>query len=298
MATITSATLMDRAVAAGGTLWERRNMSRVYLNRAELTALGADEILSVTRVWIDSTGVHAKSEAYGSDLVREALADLAERLGRVDADGSEVEQQRSDNPTPTYRDGRARRVEQLRAKADRLAAASDALADEATTMADAIPFGQPILVGHHSEGRDRRYRDRIGAKMGRAVAAEREAREATRKADQIEADALGSIYDDDPDAIARLTRKLAILEDRRDRIKRYNVTARRALKADPASTHGDISILTASDVDPHAKAWALDLVDGLRFQPARFGGVMPSYVASNLGGVITATRKRIARLSR
>ncbi len=28
-------------------------------------------------------------------------------------------------------------------------------------MAQAIPFGQPILVGHHSEKRDRRYRGRI-----------------------------------------------------------------------------------------------------------------------------------------
>ena len=31
----------------------------------------------------------------------------------------------------------------------------------AHTMADGIPFGQPILVGHHSEQRDRNYRERI-----------------------------------------------------------------------------------------------------------------------------------------
>ena len=37
-------------------------------------------------------------------------------------------------------------------------------------MASAIPFGQPILVGHHSEGRDRRYRDRIHNTFGKAFA--------------------------------------------------------------------------------------------------------------------------------
>lgn len=36
--------------------------------------------------------------------------------------------------------------------------------EQAHRMAGVIPFGQPILVGHHSERRDRAYRDRIRQK--------------------------------------------------------------------------------------------------------------------------------------
>lgn len=42
---------------------------------------------------------------------------------------------------------------------------SDKLLKTASDMADIIPLGQPILVGHHSEGRDRRYRSRIQSKF-------------------------------------------------------------------------------------------------------------------------------------
>lgn len=38
---------------------------------------------------------------------------------------------------------------------------SQTLYGQAREMAEGIPFGQPILVGHHSEKRDRNYRERI-----------------------------------------------------------------------------------------------------------------------------------------
>ncbi len=38
-----------------------------------------------------------------------------------------------------------------------------------TAIADAIPFGQPILIGHHSEGRHRKAIERIDNGMRRAV---------------------------------------------------------------------------------------------------------------------------------
>jgi hypothetical protein len=43
--------------------------------------------------------------------------------------------------------------------------------ETAHRMADVIPFGQPILVGHHSEGRDRRYRERIRNNFAKAFEA-------------------------------------------------------------------------------------------------------------------------------
>lgn len=38
--------------------------------------------------------------------------------------------------------------------------------EQARSMASVIPFGQPILIGHHSERRDRAYRGRIHSKLG------------------------------------------------------------------------------------------------------------------------------------
>jgi hypothetical protein len=52
--------------------------------------------------------------------------------------------------------------ERRRSEADSTMAAID-------RIADAIPFGQPILVGHHSERRAREDRERIHDGMGRAI---------------------------------------------------------------------------------------------------------------------------------
>lgn len=63
----------------------------------------------------------------------------------------------------------ASRVERFGELATKAEAKSDQLFNEAQKMADIIPLGQPILVGHYSEGRDRRYRDRIHNKFGKGV---------------------------------------------------------------------------------------------------------------------------------
>jgi hypothetical protein len=62
-------------------------------------------------------------------------------------------------------EGRAARAE---ARAGNAAAKSDQLFDRAKKMASVIPFGQPILVGHHSEKGDRNCRDKIHNTFGKA----------------------------------------------------------------------------------------------------------------------------------
>lgn len=62
------------------------------------------------------------------------------------------------------------RAERLQERACRAANTSQGLRDEAKRRRDAIPFGQPILVGHHSKGRDRRFRDRTHRMEGKAIA--------------------------------------------------------------------------------------------------------------------------------
>ena len=55
----------------------------------------------------------------------------------------------------------------------------------ARSMASVIPFGQPILVGHHSEGRDRRYRARIDNNFRKAFEEKTRADELRRRAESI-----------------------------------------------------------------------------------------------------------------
>ena len=69
----------------------------------------------------------------------------------------------------TRRERRERKVEKRGEWAGKARERSDAAFGAAGKMAEAIPFGQPILVGHHSEKRDRRYRGRMHAKMDKEV---------------------------------------------------------------------------------------------------------------------------------
>lgn len=65
-----------------------------------------------------------------------------------------------------YEQRRQDRIDRLRERAEKKGAESDALVEAGMSALRAIPFGQPILVGHHSESRDRSYRARAGRRCG------------------------------------------------------------------------------------------------------------------------------------
>ena len=92
----------------------------------------------------------------------------------------------------------------------------------ALDMASVIPFGQPILVGHHSEKRDRNYRGRIDGKFRKAAEHGEMAKEHRSKADGIEAQLDGSIFSDDENAVEALRAKIATLEAQQVEGKRAN----------------------------------------------------------------------------
>lgn len=75
------------------------------------------------------------------------------------------------------------RVERAEGRAQNAEQRSDQLFDKAKEMASVIPFGQPILVGHHSEKRDRNYRDRIHNTFGKAFKEQEKADYYSRKAE-------------------------------------------------------------------------------------------------------------------
>jgi Domain of unknown function (DUF3560) len=79
------------------------------------------------------------------------------------------------------------RTERLSERSERRGTEANAAYARAHQMAEAIPFGQPILVGHHSEGRDRNYRAKIERTFGRAFEGMAEAERLQGRAEAAEA---------------------------------------------------------------------------------------------------------------
>lgn len=179
------------------------------------------------------------------------------------------------------RDCRQARADRLREWAGKREAKAEAAEAAACALADSIPIGQPILIGHHSEGRARRDQARIVHGMIRAKEDAATAQDMTRRAATIEGQLAESIYSDDDDAIPRLLAKVADLEAERARIKAYNATAR-------AGTP-DVTLLTERE--------RRSLLGALKYGPGSKNGTFPSYHLSNLSGRISTTRARIARLT-
>src|ERR1700690_2275231 len=127
---------------------------------------------------------------------------------------------------------RQARYDRLIAAAERAAVQGESLRNQAHAMAEVIPFGQPILVGHYSEGRDRRYRSRIENKFRKGFELYERAQELKERAASAEHN--DAIYSDDPSAVDQLTAKIAKLEADQALWKAIN-KAHAAFLKDPAS---------------------------------------------------------------
>lgn len=87
----------------------------------------------------------------------------------------------------------------------------------------AIPFGQPILIGHHSERRDRSYRSKAVGLIEKGFRTNDVANYYEEKAEAV---GTAGISSDDPDALAKLKTKLEGLEARHASIKKAGATMR------------------------------------------------------------------------
>ena len=147
----------------------------------------------------------------------------------------------------SYERKQAARRARLEARAEAAAKASAAAYNQAHSMAEAIPFGQPILIGHHSEMRDRTYRGKIHNKFGQAFGLADKAKHYEQKAASV---GTGGISSDDPDAISKLRNELATLDAVHTRMKRANYAIRREARSELAEmgfTPGQIEELFKPD---------------------------------------------------
>ena len=92
------------------------------------------------------------------------------------AAGHEVTVTADESERRSFAEAEAGRYESAEARAERMAgyaanaaARSDAAYQRSREMAEAIPFGQPMMPDHYSYGRDVRYRDRMHNLMGKSV---------------------------------------------------------------------------------------------------------------------------------
>lgn len=119
-----------------------------------------------------------------------------------------------------YEERKANRIEHAKQQATKNKELSDQLYNNAKKMGSVIPMGQPILIGHHSEKADRRYRDKIHNTFGKSFEAADKATYYEEKVQTIENNT--SISSDDPEALTKLKTKLSNLEKFQDFMKAAN----------------------------------------------------------------------------
>jgi prefoldin subunit 5 len=119
-----------------------------------------------------------------------------------------------------YEERKERRISRYEENAKKANSESEVLFGKAHEMASIIPFGQPILVGHHSEGADRSYRKRIENTQRKSFEAAEKAAYYQDKAGTAASNR--AISGDNPEAVKLYQEKLKKLEAAQERMKAIN----------------------------------------------------------------------------
>jgi hypothetical protein len=180
-----------------------------------------------------------------------------------------------------YEQKKADRIERLRSRAEKLTAKGHGALSAARATSERIPFGQPILVGHHSERRHRRDIERIDAGFRRGFEALKEAKELDRRADAAEKST--AISSDDPDAIEKLEAKL--VAQRAEHVR--EVAGNKAIRA----AKGDRTIATKALLELGFTTSQIE-----RALMTNYGDVPYGFFAKNSAATVRATEKRLAEL--
>lgn len=160
------------------------------------------------------------------------------------------------------------------------AAASNAAHTQAMKMASVIPFGQPILVGHHSEKSDRGYRSKIHNTFGKSAALDEKASHYAQKAASV---GTGGISSDDPEAVQKLQSEVDALELLQTRMKAVNKAIKQG-KTPEAQTAALVALGYCE-------------TDAVHLITPRFGNIgYPSYRLTNNNANIRTKKARIAEL--
>jgi Domain of unknown function (DUF3560) len=119
-----------------------------------------------------------------------------------------------------FEERRQKRIATAKIRAIKNEQEAETLYNSAKELASIMPMGQPILIGHHSERRDRNYRDIIHNKFGKSFEKSEKAVYYKNKAESIEQNDV--IFSDDPNALEKLNEKLKSLENSQEFMKLTN----------------------------------------------------------------------------
>lgn len=192
-----------------------------------------------------------------------------------------------------YETRRQNRIARLNRSAEKLSAEGAARFESGRKALELIPFGQPILVGHHSERRDRNYRANADGKMRAGFELMKAGEDAARRAAAAEENT--AISSDDPEALTKLRAKLAELEAEQERDKAVNKIVLPELRRGPEGAWEARAIarlveagLCASEGE--AKVYTVKDFAG------RYG--VPNYRITNRNAEIRRVAKRIQELEK
>src|SRR3989338_1172141 len=128
----------------------------------------------------------------------------------------------------TYEEKQLARIERYQELAQKAKQQSQSAYDNSNRLSKMIPFGQPILVGHHSERMHRRHIEKIHNAMNKSVELQEKAEYYERKVEGILNNNV--ISSDDPEAVTKLKEKLDSLVTQREKYKEHNKVARKVGK--------------------------------------------------------------------
>lgn len=134
----------------------------------------------------------------------------------------------------SYEEKQEAKRERLKDRAAGLRSKSNTLYQQGKTALEAIPFGQPILIGHHSEKSDRAYRSRAVGKIDNSIALDKRADELEQRAETV---GTGGISSDDPEASAKLEEKLLKAEEAHTLMVERNREAKASGQPKPYATY-------------------------------------------------------------
>lgn len=181
----------------------------------------------------------------------------------------------------SYEMKQERRRQNLLGAADAANQRSDQAYQTSKGILDRIEPGQPILVGHHSEGRHRRDLKRSDDAMRRSIQESARADDLKRRADAVGSAGISS---DDPDALPKLRAKLEALQAKQDLMKAAN-KAIRAGKTPEAQIEGLMKL-------GYSEAEAAEVLKPDFCQRVGF----PSYALTNNNATIRQVEARIKTL--
>lgn len=179
-----------------------------------------------------------------------------------------------------YQERKEARIDRLNARAQKNAEESAAAYKQAAAIADRIPMGQPILVGHHSERHARRDQERIAHSMDKSVEAGERAGYYAGRAQAAASNT--AISSDDPEALDKLHDKLERLQAAQAQDKMLNAYYRK---------HKTLKGCEGIS-DSAAERMEAQMAD----QPERLRRPVPAWALSNRNAEINRLKKRIEKL--